>query len=113
MLHGRTFEIAASIGAVSAAAQGLAVAIGAATSDAPPDLGAWISAGGSFSAAGALIYIVKKMTDGQLVARDPGRVEATQAEQLARHQELLRDALDREEKLEHLYREAINRGPRP
>ena len=59
-----------------------------------------VAARGSFSAAGALIYIVKQMTDGKLVARDPGRVEATQAEQIARHQVLLTESLERERKWE-------------
>lgn len=89
----------ASAAALGGAAT-VATAIGDAATGSGADVGALISAGGSFSAAGALIYIVKQMTDGKLVARDPGRVEATQAEQIARHQVLLTESLERERKWE-------------
>lgn len=58
-----------------------------------------ISAGGSVSAAGALIYIVKKMTDGMLVARDPARVEAQVASLAEENARLVEEAHRREERL--------------
>lgn len=93
--------VASAVGVIAQAAGGSGAQVG--------DL---ISAGGSFSAAGALVYIVKKLTDGQLVSRDPARVEAQQTEQISRHQDLLRDSLDRERRLEVLYQSAIDRGGR-
>ena len=66
--------LAGGLAAFGMAVNGAAGVIAAAAGN-PATLGELISAGGSVSAAGALIYIVKKMTDGQLVARDPARVE--------------------------------------
>lgn len=102
---------AGASGAALGGAATLLAAIGDAASGSGADVGALISASGSFSAAGALIYIVKQMTDGKLVARDPGRVEATQAEQIARHQVLLGEALERERKWETFALSRLTKEP--
>ena len=103
--------LAAWVAVGGTAANGVVAATGViAAAGEGAQLGDLINAGGSFSAAGALIYIVKKMTDGQLVARDAAAVEAQQAEQIKRHQDLLAESLGREQKLEALYAAAIARN---
>lgn len=99
---GGTFTngVVSAVGVIAAAGEGAQV-------------GDLINAGGSFSAAGALIYIVKKMTDGQLVARDAAAVEAQQAEQIKRHQDLLSDSLARETRLDSLITAAITKQEKP
>ena len=66
------------------------VAAGASVLAADPGSPAsWVTGAGAFSAAGALIYIVRQMVDGRLVARNTAQVEADLAQ-------LAKDALARE-----------------
>lgn len=100
----------AGTSAHAVAAIGALAATGAASASA----GDVISAGGSVSAAGALIYIVKKMTDGQLVARDPARVESQYATLAEENADLAEEAHRREDRLHQLLNAvlAIPKDPR-
>lgn len=79
----------------------------AAASENPASFGDLLTAGGSISAAGALIYIVRKMTDGQLVARDPARVEGQLVDLLEESNRLLAASQKREEVYQQLYQQLI------
>jgi hypothetical protein len=60
-------------------------------------IGAFVSAGGAAAAVGGIVYIAKLMATGQLVARDPARVEQKLTEVVDQSQTLLRESHVREQ----------------
>lgn len=90
-----------------------AIAAIAATGASSASAGDIISAGSSVSAAGALIYIVKKMTDGQLVARDPARVESQVVDLAESNATMTNEAHKREDRLHQILSAVLAIKERP
>lgn len=102
MHHGAMGAILGAGSGMVAAVVGAAHLVAANSPDAAgavSDWGAFLTAGGTFSAVGCLAYVARLFANGSLVAREPAQAEKDLAAAVARLEELVDAGHKREERL--------------
>lgn len=104
----KTFIISSFIVLASSAVQQIGQLISqTAGSDDPTNIGPIVSAGGSVTAVGGIVYIAHLLASGRLVARDPAASEQYLREANARLLQLTHEAQERENE----YIDMLKTGP--
>lgn len=91
--------LAAALSTIAAAPGVMGVLVAQGTTVGPDEPATWISGGMVGASVSAVVYIVRKFARGELVAREPAKVEAQLVEANSQLVTLVKDASRREDVL--------------